>query len=147
MAIKLSIRQQLEQALHAWLVASFSTATEFAGVTFSKGQQSGDVTMPVCAALCEEAQAEAEPGLGIFLVPAAVVLLTTIDAEVSPDAAHRARADAVANHAEDTDALKSFLNNSGLIYVFGFGPSKSTHAVQERHFVDRFELAVHCRCA
>jgi hypothetical protein len=145
MATKISIRQQLEGALYSWLSASFSAASEFSGVTFCKGQQSGEVTMPLISAACEDASEEEYPGLGIYRVPAAIIVMTTID-ETTADAAHRARADLIANRAEDLDGLKSHLNGAGMIYVFGFGVFKSSHSVGDRHFVDRFELDVHCRC-
>ncbi len=146
MATKISIRQQLEHAIHAWLTATFAGSTEFAGVTFSKGQQSGEITMPLVAAACENAQEEEHPGLGVYRVPAEVILMTTIDDVADPDATHRARADVVANRLDDLDALRSFLTGSGRVHVFGFGTLKSSHSVQERHFIDKFELVVHCRC-
>lgn len=147
MATKVSVRQQLEAALLRWLSASFSTATEFAGVTFAKGQQSGAVAMPLAAAICSDAQEEEVPGIGLFRVSASIVLMTTIDDGTTPDASHRERADLVANRTEEVDAMKSYLNSTGLVYVFGLGAGKSSHGVEDRHFVDKFELEVHCRCA
>jgi hypothetical protein len=146
MATKISIRQQMETALHAWLVATFTGFSEFSGVSFSKGQQSGEVELPLVAAICEDAQEVEEPGLGVYNIPASIAVMTTIDEVADPDAEHRARADTISNRLEDFDALRSNLNTSGRVFVFGFGPVKSSHAVVERHFVDKFEVGIFCRC-
>lgn len=145
MATKRSLRQQLETALLAWLNASFSGATEFSGVTFSAGQTDSEVALPLVTVVCDEAQEQEVPGAGIFRATAAFVLLTSFD-ETNGAAAHRERADILANKTEDHDGLRSWLNASGRVHVFGLGLARSRHEVQDRHFVDRLEVELHLRC-
>ena len=150
-----SIRQSVESALYGWLVSSFGSADEFAGVTLTKGQTSKEITMPLASALCTNAEEIEVPGLGIFKASASIVLMTTVDAGQSPaeaqraanDALHRARADVVANRLEDLPGFRSALSSTNQIFVYGVDLGKSQHEVVERHFVDRFDLTIMCRCA
>lgn len=145
MATKRTLRQQLETALLAWLNASFSTATEFSGVTLSKGQTTDSVALPLVSVVCDDAAEEEVPGVGLYRVTAAFVVLTSMD-DTSAESAHRERADLIANRIEDHAGLRSWLNTSGRVHVFGFGLTRSRHEVQDRHFVDRLEAEIHLRC-
>lgn len=152
--INSSIRQNVEAALLAWLKASFEGKDEFSGVAFTKGQTSAEIKLPLVSGLCPNAEEVEVPGAGIFRADAALVVMTTIDKGDSPeapqraavDAAHRARADCIANKTEDLAALIAALNATSQVFVFGCDMWKSSHDVIDRHYVDRFEASLMCRC-
>ncbi len=150
----LSIRQAVETALLTWLTNSFQGKDEFAGVTFSKGQTSIEVEMPLVCGLCPNAEEVEVPGTGIYRATATIVLMTSVDVGTNPtpaqreanDAAHKARCDCVANKTEDIAGLIAELSATNTIFVYGVSLGKSSNEVTVRHFIDSFELILMCRC-
>lgn len=151
----LSIRQAVERSLLSWLTASFADKDEFVGCSFTKGQTTQEFTFPVVSALCPNAEEVEVPGAGIYKADASIVLMTSVDKGLAPDEAqrsaiemvHRHRADVIANKTEDIAGLIAELSASGRIFVYGLNLGKSSHEVAERHFVDRFDLIIMCRCS
>lgn len=149
-----SIRQAVERALLQWLQASFANKDEFQGCTFTKGQTSAEITMPMVGALCPNAEEVEVPGVGIYLADAAIVLMTTLDKGLNPgeaqrqaiDDEHRIRADIIANKTQDLPAFIAELSATNRLVVYGLDLGKASHDVAERHFIDRFDMVIMCRC-